>query len=309
MRVAVLFIDGVGVGPRDPRFNPLARAPFLVSWFDDQSGTALPDHGRRHLVDTTFELRGRPQSASNQAALYTGLDAPRLVGGHVLGYPNAALRTLLAEHSIARRLTSAARSTVLANAYPAAFLALVGLPHAAPAGPLPVLDERLRRRARQSASTLALAAAGATFFTFDDALEGRGLTHDLDGQRATRRGFAVPRHSPTEAAEVFWRVAGDFTLFEHFLADEAGHLQQHDAAASALATFDAFAREVIARRPADCCVIICSDHGNVEDLRTRNHTTNPVCVLTFGAPATHVPLRTVADVGQLVLDLSLRAAG
>jgi bisphosphoglycerate-independent phosphoglycerate mutase (AlkP superfamily) len=138
--------------------------------------------------------------------------------------------------------------------------------------------------------------------TFDDARRGDGLTHDIDGVLARRRGLDVPERTPAEAAEVFWRLAEDFTLFEHFLADEAGHEQDEEAARQALTTFDAFARAVIARRPADAQVLIVSDHGNVEDLSTRNHTRNRVALLSFG-PAPAMPLATVADVGRLVLAL------
>jgi 2,3-bisphosphoglycerate-independent phosphoglycerate mutase len=56
---------------------------------------------------------------------------------------------------------------------------------------------------------------------------------------------------------------------------------------------------VIARRPADAAVVICSDHGNVEDLSTRGHTLNQVPVLAFGAP--ELKLETVADVGTEVM--------
>jgi phosphopentomutase len=49
-------------------------------------------------------------------------------------------------------------------------------------------------------------------------------------------------------------------------------------------------------------VLVCSDHGNVEDLTTRSHTLNPVPVLYFGPPAPEVEaLATVADVGRTVL--------
>jgi hypothetical protein len=225
-----------------------------------------------------------------------------LVGAHVLGFPNAPLKALLAEHSIVRTLGAAGRTSTFANAYPAPWLVALGL--AAGADPVE-LPARLRRRAQPSASALAMAAGAVPFRTFDDAREGRALTHDVDGAAAARRGFEVPRRSAEEAALIFWALARDFTLFEHFLADEAGHARDHGAALAALGTFDAFARAVISTRPADTCVIICSDHGNVEDLRTRNHTTNPVAVLTFGAPDGHHPLRTVADVGKLVLDLAL----
>lgn len=91
MRVALLFIDGVGVGVADPDFNPLARGEWLLSQFQDGSGTSLPG-GARTLLETTFGVPGRPQSATNQTALLTGEPAPRLVGRHVLGFPDAALR-------------------------------------------------------------------------------------------------------------------------------------------------------------------------------------------------------------------------
>ena len=112
----------------------------------------------------------------------------------------------------------------------------------------------------------------------------------------------VPIRSPAQAAAIFWKLAADFTLFEHYLADEAGHAQDLALAQKALSTFDAFARAVIEHRPADCQVLICSDHGNVEDLSTRGHTRNPVAVLSFGEGPLP-PMQTVADVGVASLQL------
>ena len=112
----------------------------------------------------------------------------------------------------------------------------------------------------------------------------------------------VPSRKPAEAAAIFWKLSADFTLFEHYLADEAGHAQDLPAAERALETFDAFARAVIEQRPSDCQVLICSDHGNVEDLSTRGHTRNPVAVLSFGE-GTLPAMQTVADVGNAALSL------
>lgn len=305
MRVALLFTDGVGIGPRDPDRNPLARAELLLSQFDDGSGTRLPGGGRRLDVDATFGLPGRPQSATNQTAIYTGRPAPRLLGRHLLGFPNAPLRALLADHSIARRLTAASREVSFANAYPAAYLDAIGVPRRASRGPDLAVPARYLRKARASASTLAMAAGGVALRTFDDARADQALTHDIDGALAERRGARLPRRSPEEAAEIFWGIAGALTVFEHFLADEAGHLRDAAAALEALGTFDRFARAVVARRPDDAQVLICSDHGNVEDLSTRGHTRNPVALLSFGpAPARHfTPLTDVAGIGTTVLGL------
>lgn len=300
MRVAVLFIDGVGVGARDEATNPLARDELLLSQFDDGTGAALPAGGVRVDLDTTFGVEGRPQSATNQTAILTGRDAPRLLGRHVLGYPNATLRALLAEASIVKRLSAAGRTATFANAYPAAWLDVLAVPRRPSSTPDIEVPERYRKKGKASASTLAMAAGAVPLRTFDDARRGEGLTHDIDGVLARGRGLDVPERTPTEAAEIFWRLSADFTLFEHYLADEAGHAQDLDAALRALRTFDAFARAVIATRPEDAQVLIVSDHGNVEDLSTRSHTRSPVALLSFGAYPTSTT-STVADVGRLVL--------
>jgi Metalloenzyme superfamily len=301
LRTALLFIDGVGVGANNADWNPLARGEFLLSQFDDGRGTPLPG-GELSLVDATFGMAGRPQSASNQTALLTGLPAPLLLGRHVLGYPDAALRALLSQHSVVRRLTEAGRKSAFANAYPSAYLQALGLPHAEGGAPDVDIPARHRRRLRPSASTAAFAAGGVALRTLDALRAGEALAHDVTGVRGVARGLVLPLRTPAEAAAIFWRVANgmDFTLFEHFLADEAGHAQDAEAALGALSTFDAFVREVVASRPADARVLVTSDHGNVEDLRRRNHTRAPVPLLAFPPlPGTARP-GTVAEVGLLL---------
>jgi 2,3-bisphosphoglycerate-independent phosphoglycerate mutase len=305
MRVAVLFIDGVGIGRNDPDINPLSGRDHLLSWFQDAPPPSLPAAGQCFPVDTTFGIAGRPQSASNQTALLTGRPAPALIGRHVLGYPDAPLRELLARHSLVKHLVDTGHTATFANCYPVAYLDALKLPRRPSASaPEFTLTPAALRRLKASASTLAFAAGGVPLRTLDDARAGLALPHDITGDRARSRDLDVPPRTPAEAAEVFWRIAGeaDFTFFEHYLVDEAGHAQDFAAARDALDTFDAFARAVVARRPADARVLVCSDHGNVEDLSTRSHTRHPVPVLYFGPPAPELEsLATVADVGRAVL--------
>jgi hypothetical protein len=305
VRVAVLFIDGVGIGKKDPALNPLADRDHLLSWFQDAPAPVLPHGGRGLPVDPTFGVPGRPQSASNQTAILTGEAAPVLVGGHVLGYPNAALRALLAERSIVRRLKAAGRTATFANAYPAPYLDALGIPRRASTSPPEfTLSPRAAKKVRPSAAKLAFAAGGEPLRTLDDARRGDGLTHDVTGESARAHGLDVPHRTPAEAAGLFWRIAhgADFTFFEHYLADEAGHARDFVAAHAALDTFDAFLRAVVATRPPDARVLVCSDHGNVEDLSVRGHTTHAVPMLYFGPEAPEVAsFSTVADVGRAVL--------
>jgi hypothetical protein len=305
VRVALLFIDGVGIGRPDPKVNPLAGRGWLLSQFDDGSGCELPAGGRVRAIDTTFGVPGRPQSASNQTAILTGLDAPRRIQGHVLGFPNAALRALIAEASIVKRLATAGKRATFVNSYPAGYLDALGLLRRPSEHAEITIPPKALRRIKPSATTLAFAAAGVALRTLDDLRRGEGLTHDLEGSRARAR-FELPSRSPEESAEIFTALARehDFTLFEHFLADEAGHAMDRDAAEKALETFDQFARAVIATRERDLAVLICSDHGNVEDLSVRTHTTHPVAFLSWGVPEEALEtVSTVADVGRLVLTL------
>jgi hypothetical protein len=303
VRVALLFIDGVGVGARDPRFNPLARGEWLLSQFADGTGTSLPGGGLR-LLETTFGVPGRPQSATNQTALLTGEPAPQLVGRHVLGFPNAPLREILRRSSVVKRLVARGRRATFANGYPAGYLSALGLPHPPASQPDVVVPYRARRRLRASSTTLAFAAGEVPLRTLDQARAGEALAHDVTGARARAYGLDVPLRTPEEGAEVFWRVAEgmDFTLFEHFVADEAGHARDMALAESSLATFDDFARAVLARRPEDVRVLVCSDHGNVEDLRIRNHTRGPVALLAFPPLDGGARLETVADVAGILAE-------
>ncbi len=303
MRVALLFIDGVGIGRNDPATNPLARRAYLLSRFEDGSGAPLPPGIHAHPVDTTFGLPGRPQSASNQTAILTGEPAPQLIGGHVLGFPDRPLRELLGRRSIVKHALSAGRTATYANCYPAAYLDALKLARRPSTEPEIEIPPRVLRRIRPSAFNLAMAAGGVPLRTLADARAGQALTHDLTGAHARER-FEVPLRTAEEAAAIFWAVSEELTLLEHYQADQAGHARDFDAAESALVAFDDFARAVISTCPADAHILICSDHGNVEELSTRGHTRNKVAVLSFGAGEELLPpLNTVADVGQAVLRL------
>jgi len=302
VRVALLFIDGVGVGTPDPEFNPLARGEWLLSRFEDGSGAPLPGGGLS-LLETTFGVPGRPQSASNQTAILTGEPAPRLIGRHVLGFPDAALREILLRASVVKRLVASGRRATFVNGYPAGYLAALGLPHAPARVADVVIPPHARRRLRPSSTTLAFAAGDVPLRTLEQYRAGEALAHDVTGERGRARGLDIPLRTPDEAAEIFWKTAEgmDFTLFEHFLADEAGHAKDMALAESALGTFDAFARAVLRRRPPDARVLVCSDHGNVEDLRIRNHTRAPVALLSFPPlDASTARPETVADVAGLI---------
>jgi hypothetical protein len=298
-----VFVDGVGAGAPDPGRNPLARGEFLLSRFEDGAGAPLPAGGRAVLADATLGVPGRPQSATGQTAILTGENAPALLGRHLLGFPNAALRDLLRRRSLFRVLAEAGSTAAFANAYPVAYLRALGFQVEGE----PEFDLG-RRRARASATTVAFAAGGGRFRTWPDVRAGRGLTHDITGARARAFGADLPVRAPEEAAEVLRALAGehDLTVFEFFETDEAGHARSMERALEAISRLDRLLRALVAGLGPDDSLVVASDHGNIEDLSTRNHTRARVPVLAFGPAAE--PVGAVRDLTHLA-PLLARLAG
>src|SRR5438128_12618155 len=97
--VLLIFIDGVGVGSRGAH-NPLdgLDSEFFSIFAEERPG--LPFDGTMAETDARLEVDGLPQSATGQTAILTGINASKLIGRHLHGYPSPRLKQALAEHSI-----------------------------------------------------------------------------------------------------------------------------------------------------------------------------------------------------------------
>jgi hypothetical protein len=283
--VLFVFVDGVGAGAPDPAVNPLARGDYLLSRFADGSGAPLPAGGRSVLADASLGVPGRPQSATGHTTILTGENAPRLLGRHLLGFPNGPLREVLQRTSVFRTVAAAGGRVAFANAFPVAYLQALGFD--APGEPEFALG---RRRPRAAATTVAFAAAGGRFRTWSEARAGTALPHDVTGDRARGHGGQLPHRDPEEAAAILLEIARghELTLFEFFESDEAGHAQSMELAADAMTRVDRLLRAIVRDLGAGEALVVASDHGNVEDLSTRNHTLARVPVLGFGDAATAI---------------------
>lgn len=273
--VLLFFIDGLGIGSRGP-FNPLDGldgAEPLAVFRDEIPKTPLD--GIVVPTDACLGIEGRPQSASGQTTILTGINAPGLLGYHKQGFPNSAMLEIIRDHSIFLQLTRAGIAPVtFANTYTQRFF-----------------DERPRW---VSATTAAVEAAGLRFRTLPDLKAGRALYQDFTNAILIERGEEVSLRTPDEAATVLARMVGEnrFTLYEYFITDKVGHAQDMQAARTVLRNLARLIRGVLAEVDLDrTSVILTSDHGNIEDLSSRNHTLNPVPTIVWGANKERIAFR------------------
>ena len=112
MKILFVFIDGLGIGVKNVLYNPLtvANIPVLDNLLAGKTGTVV-------AADACLGIKGIPQSATGQTALFTGINAARMMGRHISGFPGPTLRKLLAEKNILLRLKKLGRKVAFANAY------------------------------------------------------------------------------------------------------------------------------------------------------------------------------------------------
>ncbi len=295
MAVLLFFIDGLGIGSRGPH-NPLdgltGAAPLAV--FQNEETATIFD-GVVVPTDACLGVPGRPQSASGQTTILTGINAPALIGYHKQGFPNAALLEIIREHSIFRQLeTRGVNPIVFANAYTQGFF-----------------DERPRWI---SATTAAVEAAQLQFRTVADMKAGRAVFMDFTNELLIARGEDVAMQTPGEAATVLANVVREnrFTLYEYFITDKMGHAQDPAGACSVLLKLAAFIRSLLEKLDLDrTTVILTSDHGNIEDLSTRNHTLNAVPTIVWGAHKDRVAKRihSLAHITPAILEVLTEKQG
>jgi len=310
-RVFLFFIDGLGIGPDDPNVNPFlqARLPTLDRLLGgrrpvlpvaeaarEPGGTEAiePIRGPGAVLvptDANLGVPGFPQSATGQTALFSGVNAPALIGRHLNAYPNEALREVLREKGLLRRAVDAGYPATFINAFTRFYTGSVEV------------------GARQpSASTVTAVGAGLTLRTIDDLLAGRAVYHDITNEWLIARGFEVPVVDPATAGARAAAIARDHkvSMFEFFLTDFAGHAQDMTQAIRVLELVDAFLGAFLADYPLEnSLAVVSSDHGNVEDLGVKTHTMNPVPTIAMGAGRDRFARRIAAitDVTPALMDL------
>ncbi len=278
MRLLFIFLDGVGLGSDDPALNPFARTrmPRLAALLGGRrllasSAPFIGPDATLLALDASLGVAGLPQSATGQAALLTGENVPKAVGEHYGPKPNPAVASHLLNGTIFSRLRRMGKRVALLNAYPPRYFQAIHSGH------------RIF-----SSIPLAVTSAGLSLFTKADLYASRALSADFTGA-AWPAMLGFPDAPVLSAAAAGHLLAGlaqqyDFSLFEYWATDYAGHKQDMRWALDQLQTFDQVLGGLAdAWDPAEGLILITSDHGNIEDLSTRRHTLAQVPAILIGS--------------------------
>jgi 2,3-bisphosphoglycerate-independent phosphoglycerate mutase len=276
MNVLMLFLDGVGIGNRDPAVNPLfaARLPALRSLFDGE----LPSLRARKLVtagatviplDATLGVPGLPQSGTGQTALFTGVNGAALIGRHFGPHPYSTLKPVIEERNIFRQVLEAGKTPCFANAFPRRFFEYVE-----------------QKRSRLTVTTMSCMAAGVPLRTGTELGLGTGVSADITGEGWHTLGHPETTViTPEEAGRRLVRLTAshEFVLFEYWKPDHAGHAMDRAEAIAVMESFDRLLAGILGMiDPARTLLVITSDHGNIEDITVKTHTRHPVPLIVRG---------------------------
>ena len=166
------------------------------------------------------------------------------------------------------------------------------------------------RRRVYSSIPQGVVSAGLPLRTMEDLVAGRAIAADFTGKGWHERLglITTPLLTTTEAGRRMAELAFqyDFSFFEYWLSDYAGHGQDMEAAVALLHSVDEMLGGLLtAWDDEKGLVLLTSDHGNMEDLSTRRHTMNPVPALIIGEENARrrvaESLSTLADVAPALM--------
>lgn len=294
-----MFLDGVGLGADDPTINPfaLAQMPNLSALLGGQRllAESAPFRGPRAdllALDAGLGAPGLPQSATGQAVLLTGENIPALLGYHYGPKPNPEVARFLTEGGLFGQFARAGKRAALLNAYPPGYFSAISS------------GKRL-----YSAIPLAVSQAGLPLFTEADLHRGQAISADFTGL-GWRERLELSDTPLLTAAMAGQRLASlarnyDFSFFEYWLSDYAGHQQEMPAALALLEQFDAVLGILCAEWDMENdLILLTSDHGNLEDLSTRRHTHNQVPLLLVGSSNAREAFSPVVNLAQVAGKIS-----
>lgn len=287
----MVFIDGVGIGKADEAYNPFFKLGFktfteLFNAIPHLENTFLStDSIILKSIDANLGFDGLPQSGTGQVSIFCGVNAAKIVGQHFGPFPHSKTIDVLRDENIFKEFLKRNKKVFFANAYPKIFF-----------------DYLKSGKTRLSATTLICKVSGIELNTATDVRRARALTAEITNERWNKKlNYTIPTISAKAAARRLLRIASEnnFTLYEFFLTDHLGHGRIKDEFEKIHNNLDEFLLELFTKFDKQKMnIVVCSDHGNYEDLSVKGHTRNPALFIVAGSQSNNIA-DSVNDLTQI----------
>lgn len=293
----LIFLDGVGIGKSDPSINPFFKYPFKT--FTELFGETpslekqkISKDGRFIFpTDAVIEIPDLPQSGTGQTSIFCGVNAARIVGHHFGPFPHSSLVPIIKIQNIFQKFKKIKKKVTFVNAYPKVFFEYIE-----------------SGKKRLSVTSLSCMLSNVPLNGVTELRKGEALSAEIDNDGwVNKLGYSLPIIKPETAAKRLFKIAAEnhFTLFEHFLTDHLGHGRNIETLEERLNVLDQFLYCVIKNVPENFTILICSDHGNLEDISIKSHTTNPALTISVGKYAERLSNRitNLSHIRDAILEL------
>lgn len=144
-------------------------------------------------------------------------------------------------------------------------------------------------------------------FDIKDLKDKRSLYQDYSNRSLLKHGLDLPVYSPEEAGEIIGSVSKnyDLILYEYFQTDIYAHRKSLKEKLELITNLDLLITRLISQlnEQTDTLLII-SDHGNLEDASTKNHTLNLVPLIVWGKGKQKLinRINDISDITPSILD-------
>jgi 2,3-bisphosphoglycerate-independent phosphoglycerate mutase len=273
----LIFLDGVGIGDADPNSNPFFKYEFKT--FSQLFGSTphlknqKVSNNNRFIFpsDAIMGVPGLPLSGTGQTSIFCGVNASRILGNHFGPFPHSTLLPIIRVQNIFQGFKDKKMKVAFANAYPKVFFDYIN-----------------SGKKRLSVTSLSCQLSDVPLRTAKELRNGEALSAEIDNDGWVKKlNYNLPIIKPETAAKRLIKLAGQhhFTLFEHFLTDHLGHGRNKETLEDRLSVLDRFLYYMFENLPEDFTLLVCSDHGNLENISIKTHTLNPALTISAGKHA------------------------
>ncbi|HOM65285.1 MAG TPA: hypothetical protein PLI27_00675 [Ignavibacteriales bacterium] len=261
-KLIFIFLDGVGFVKKSLNTN---NFPYSLLKKLNNTNVQYNVWG----VDANLNVEGIPQSGTGQVSLLCGINAAKSIGKHYGPFAHPEHFEIIKNENLFKELNCKNINSYFINAYPDKYFQLT------------------QNGKYQGVFAKAFYLTFQKLNTYLNLLNKEAISGDITNLRWKKMGYDIEIINPTTGADIILKLLTTYDLvsYEYFFTDYIGHNRiTGEDKENLLNDLETFILHLIKKieNSNNTTLLICSDHGNIEEITHKNHTHNPVFFLSAG---------------------------